>query len=333
MLSSTSSSEARRETAAQGGLWPILLVLAICAGVVWIFEVFSAYAVPRLSSYVGRNVRERQEAITLRPGTERPTVLVAGTSLLLEGIDFPRFQEMLGDRWEVRRWVMEQTSFTDWHYGLRRIYAEGSRPDYVVLMMGPLNFARRPTVRGDYFARMMMLTGDFAEVSRELQLHPTEATNLLAANLSAFFGLKTELRKVLLIRLLPDLPKFTGMITRFDNRQRPPDQLFEVGAERLRTLQALAQAHGGQFILAIPPRPGKGPGSEILQAAGRREGVPVIVSIPQGELGLPYYRDANHLNPKGAAIYTDRFAPDLRRTLESLDAARRGAASPAAAAR
>lgn len=330
MLSSTSSSEARPAAASGQGPRPILIVIAICAAVLAIFEVFAGVMVPRLSSYVGRNVRERQQAIDLRPGGGRPTVLVAGTSLLLEGVDFPRLEKMLGDRWNAHRWVMEQTNYTDWYYGLRRIYAAGASPDYVVLMMGPLNFGRQPSVRGDYFARMMMRTGDFPEVSRVLDLHPTEAANLLAANLSAFFGLKTELRKVLLIRLLPDLPRFTNMIARFDNRQLPPDRLAAVGTERLRALRGLAEAHGGRFILAIPPRPSKGPGSEILASAGAVVGVPVIVSIAQGELGPPYYRDGNHLNPKGAAIYTDRFVPDLRRTLEVLDKGRRASGSPAA---
>lgn len=319
MLSSTSSSEAKPSSAAAPRLRPIVIVIAICTAVLLVFEGFAGFAVPRLSSIVGRNVRERQSAVTMTSQPARPSVLLAGTSLLLDGIDFPRFARMLGDRWEVRRWVMEQTTYTDWYYGLRRIYAEGARPDYVVLMMGPLNFARRPSVRGDYFAHMMMQTQDFPEVSQVLELHPTEATNLLAANLSAFYGLKTELRKVLLIRLLPDLPRFMGLITRFDNRQLPPDQLAAVGEERLRAMQDLAARHGGKFVLAIPPRPRKGDASEILKRAGETAGVPVIVSVPQGELGLPYYRDGNHLNPKGAAIYTDRFAPDLRRTLEALD--------------
>jgi hypothetical protein len=330
MLLSTSSSDAQAKARKAPGLGPILILLAICAAVFLVFEVFAGFAVPRLSSYVGRNVREKREAVSLKPHPVRPTVLVAGTSLLLEGIDFPEFERMLSDKWSVHRWVMEQTQYTDWYYGLRRIYAEGSRPDYVVLMMGPLNFARRPTVRGDYFARMMMLTRDFPEVSSTLRLHPTDATNLLAANLSAFCGLKTELRKVLLIRLLPDLPKFTAMIVRYDNRQLPEDQLAVVSAERFRALKELVESHGGKFILAIPPRPAKGTASDILKRAGAEEGVPVIVSVPQGEMGRSYYRDGNHLLPHGAAIYTERFAPDLRRTLDALGGERRASVAPAA---
>jgi hypothetical protein len=330
MLLSTSSSSQRPDSGQAQGIRPILILIAICIAVLAAFEMFAGYAVPRLSSYVKRNMQEREDAVRMRPGAERPTVLIAGTSLLLEGIDYPKLERELSGQWRTRRWVMEQTNYTDWYYGLRRIYAEGSRPDFVVLMMGPLNFARRPSVRGDYFARMMMLTRDFPEVSRVLDLHPTESTNLLAANLSAFFGLKTELRKVLLIRMLPDFPKFTAKITRFDNRQLPPELLNTVGEERFQSLRALVESHGGRFVLAIPPRPAKGAASEVLAAAGSRNGVPVIVSIPQGELGREYYRDGNHLNPRGAAIYTDRFVPDLRRTLDSLGDARRASVSPAA---
>lgn len=319
MPSSTSSSDAAVATS----LKPILIVLAICVFVYLAFEGFARVGVHRLSSYVGRNRREQLEALSLRHGADRPTVLVAGTSLLLEGVDFPRFAQMLGDKWDVHRWVMEQTSYLDWYYGLRRMYANGSRPDAVVLMMGPLNFART-SFRGEYSARKMLLTKDVWEASRALQLHPTEATNLLAANLSEFYGLKTELRKVLLIRMIPNLPKLTGMIIRHDNRQLPDDRLRTVGLERFAALRSMAEANGGQVMLAIPPRPSKGTASDVLKEAGREEGVPVLVSVPQGEMGYSYYRDGNHLKPHGAAIYTDRLEPDLRRALEEAGIVRAG---------
>ncbi len=317
MLSSTSSSETA-SLAGPRSLRPILIVLAVCVAVFAVFELVARHGVHRVSRFIGQNHREMNEAVALRQGGKRPTVLIAGTSLLLEGVDFPRLREMMADRWDVHRFVMEQTTYTDWYYGLRRLYAEGSRPDVVVLMMGPTNMVRT-VIRGDYFASKMMRTWDFWDVSKVLHLHPTEATNLLASNLSDFYGMKTELRKVALIRMMPDLPRFTQMIIRYDRPPLEETELREVGGERLVALDNLVKSHGGRFIFAIPPRPSVGTASEVLKATGAERGVPVSVAIPQGELGYPYYRDGNHLLPHGAAIYTDRLEPDLRRILSEPD--------------
>ena len=65
----------------------------------------------------------------------RTHVLVVGNSLLDEDVRFDRLHDALAARWDARRFVVEQTFYYDWYYGLKRLYREGARPDVVVLML------------------------------------------------------------------------------------------------------------------------------------------------------------------------------------------------------
>jgi hypothetical protein len=329
MRSFTSNSELSDRAADAVDLRSILTLLTICATVFMAFEAFARLGVPRLSSFVRRNFEELAQAQEMRPDGERSSVLIAGNSLLLEGIDFPRLQTELGRGWTVRRLVIEHTSYADWYFGLRKLYGRGARFDHVVLMLSPTNLVQT-SVRGDYFALLMMQPSDFWRVGQMVNLHRTETTNLLFASWSSFYGLKTELRKVLLLRLLPNLPKFTAAIVRFERGNLEEANLRKTGGARLRDLKALVEDHGGRFTFAIPPLRTPAASSEAVRSAGSAENVPVIVSIPHGEFGADYFRDGFHLNSRGAAVYTDRFVPDLRRTLESLETGSRASASPAA---
>lgn len=325
---STSSSELTAVPVRPAGLRPILVVLAICAAVFLAFEVFARAGVPRLSSFVGRNLQEMSEAEQLRFGKDRLTVLVAGNSVLLDAVDFPKLRNALADRWSSHRLVIEQTSYADWFFGLKRLYSSGARFDTVVMMLSPTNMLQN-SVRGDYFARLMMRPQDFWQVGQMLGLHRTDAFNLLVANVSAFYGLKTELRKVLLLRILPDFPKFTSRIVRFERADLREENVRRLGGERLVELRNLVEENGGRFVFAIPPFPGRSNASAVLAQVGAEAGIPVIVSIPAGEFGRELFRDSFHLNQRGSAIYTERFTPDLRRVLGDLDS-RRTAPAPAA---
>ena len=46
--------------------------------------------------------------------------------------------------------------------------------------------------------------------------------------------------------------------------------------------------------------------------AGRAAGVPVLIPVAPGELGQSYFRDAFHLNQRGAEIFTPRLWEALK---------------------
>jgi len=103
--------------------------------VAWLLamEAFAVYGVPRLSRTEQRVKDEYHAALALREST--PTVLFVGNSLLLANVDLSVVGPALQPRWQSRRLAVESTSYADWYFGLRRLFAEGARPDTVVLML------------------------------------------------------------------------------------------------------------------------------------------------------------------------------------------------------
>jgi len=51
-----------------------------------------------------------------------------GNSLLLEGVEFPGLSRDLRPEIEARRFVVDNTSYLDWYYGIRSLLRRGARP-------------------------------------------------------------------------------------------------------------------------------------------------------------------------------------------------------------
>ena len=79
---------------------------------------------------------EYQAAIHLRktPGSKTKHILILGNSLVGQGIDFGALQQTLPPDWKAHRFWIYNTYYTDWYFGLRRLFAEGSRPDVVAIL-------------------------------------------------------------------------------------------------------------------------------------------------------------------------------------------------------
>src|SRR5581483_8586024 len=135
-------------------------------------------------------------------------VLVVGNSLLDEGVQFDRVRHDLGDGWDARRFIVEQTCYYDWYYGLRRLYREGAKPDFVVVALSPSQWVR-PDARGDYTAQYLVNTGDVLDLAHDLAFNATQTANLVAARLSKFWGARVEIRNFVLGHLMPDLGRLT----------------------------------------------------------------------------------------------------------------------------
>lgn len=115
----------------------IVLLLALCAVFCASVELVTAHYFGRVSRIEKRRETEYRDALAVRSARVRhkTSVLVAGNSLLLHGVDFPQLQQDIGEGIELHRTVFENTSFLDWYYGLQQIFNAGAQPDVTVLVL------------------------------------------------------------------------------------------------------------------------------------------------------------------------------------------------------
>jgi hypothetical protein len=314
MPSSTSNFELPRRR--EVGLGASYTLLALAALLVGGLELVSRAAVPRLSKIERRTEREYAAAVAC--GRERPAAkqaLVLGNSLLNAGVQFERLQQLLRPGVNATRFVVEDTYVGDWYYGLRRLFAAGSRPDAVILMLNPRQLVSWK-VRGDYSAYRLVQAAELPAAARDLDLSNTQATNLALAHFSTFFGLRSQIRNWVIGHIFPDFERLTYQI--ITHTTPPPlDEatVYAKSVERLRLLHELAAAHGSELVLVVPPSgPHEDPAwAAAVQRAGTVAGVRVLVPVQPGSLSEDYYKDPIHLNTSGAEIFTARLGAALRR--------------------
>lgn len=311
MPSSTSASD--RSARLRRATWALI---AGCAVVSLAVEGAARVGLDRASKIQRRMVQEYTAARAIgQDGVPGPHVLVVGNSLLDEGVRFDRLRDALASNYDVRRYMVEQTVYYDWLYGLKRLFREGARPDMVVVMLSTGHWLS-PNIRGDYSAQYMMSTADLPLVARDLGMHPTQATGLLFAGLSKFWGARVEMRTFVLGHLMPDFGRLMNATSVVDRRPVDADtNTTTVLSERMGRMQALTHEHGSELVLVVPPLLNPQDGSEALMQAARVNDVAVVRPVASGTLGAELYRDGFHLNEAGATLFTDQLIPALRHEL------------------
>ncbi|HUR33041.1 MAG TPA: hypothetical protein VM032_04550 [Vicinamibacterales bacterium] len=303
MPSSISASRLRRAT------WALVVG---CAAVALIVEGAARLGLDRASRIQRRMVQEYREALTIgRDGAGGRHILVVGNSLLDEGVDFARLQQSLESGYDVRRYMVEQTVYYDWLYGLRRLYREGARPDVVVVMLGTGHWLS-PGIRGDYSAQYLFSPVDLPLVARDLGMHPTDATGLMLAGVSKFWGARVEMRNFVLGRLMPNLGAFMNASSAVDRRPMIDAVIEPVLATRIARMREVTARYGSELVLLVPPLLDPADGSNGLMAAAAGDAVRVLRPVTSGSFGAELYRDGFHLNESGAALFTERLIPALR---------------------
>ncbi len=300
----------------------IWLLLAGCVLVALAAELAARVALDRFSKVQRRTAAEYRLARDLgRDGDAgRVHLLVVGNSLLDEGVQFDRVQASLGQRWDARRFVVEQTEYFDWYYGIRRLLAEGARPDVIVVVLTPSQWVR-PDSRGDYTAQYLMSTRDVAAAARDLGLNATQRANLFAARLSKFWGARAEIRNFVLGHLMPDLIKLTNFSMFIDPTPIVDDQIERAARSRIARLNSVIVAHGGRLVVLVPPVLDANDGAPGLTRAARAFNVPVIRPVSSGTFSRAFYRDNGyHLTAAGAAMFTDHVVRALRDELQAVRA-------------
>ena len=293
-----------------------LVLLAVVALILAGVELVTRYIVPRFDGGMRFHATEVHAAIELRPTVSPRQVLVCGNSLLDNGVLFDEAARSLRPQIDAERLMVPDTNYYDWYFGLRRLFAEGSQPDVIVLMLSPRQLVAS-RIRESYSPYHMFLAGDLFRVARELNFSNTATSNLYFAHYSAYFGYGDEVRKGILRRILPGLPLLMANMTHVEPPPLVPANVLATATERLLALRDLAAAWNVRLVLVVPPS-GEAKGDEAylaVQRAGKASGVPVLMPAGIGSIEPGLYADKFHLNSRGAKLFTPLFADTLRRKL------------------
>jgi hypothetical protein len=270
----------------------------------------------RVSRIENRREAEYLGALGIRPAraSHSESVLVAGNSLLLLGVNFPQLQRQLAPDLELRRAVVEGTYYLDWYYGLRRLFEAGAQPDAVVLVLNPVQLTSH-AIGGDYTAHFMVDRKDLLHFATDIGADRNRLSSLALANLSFFYGTRAEIRNWILGQIIPDLPLLTHNL---QPQQQAPDYYtaHALGMQRLRQLGELCRQHGAALVFVIPPA-NEDVGATAVAREAIAEGVTVLMPIAPGVLPRSDYSDGFHLNSEGAGKFTPALATGLRNVLES----------------
>jgi hypothetical protein len=318
MHSSISSSEAvlAHPPVEKEGGWTsrtgfIVLVVGL-ALILLAFELGSPIILDHLSRTEHRVEVELKAAQALQPKTAdgRPTVLLAGNSLLLEGVQMEKLHDELAPKYEVSRLGIEQTHFLDWYFGLRRLLQEGARPTAIVLALGTDQLASKFTL-GEEFAHRQMSARDLPLAIQETNLDRTTASTYFFAHWSNWLADKGVIRQRVLIVLVPNFRALAGRIADHGAHIHEQEVLVGMAKKRLPQLAELSRTYGVRIVLMVPPAL-REDYSRVIQQVGADVGIPVWVLSPPGEYPRNLYSDGYHLNQRGSADYTSRLAEQIR---------------------
>jgi hypothetical protein len=297
-----------------------ILVLLV-ALVAWfaLLEVAMRVALPHLGDTQRRMEADAALAFQLRPmgaHAER-SVLIVGNSLLEQGINRQQLQETMSPAYFVAYYPIEGTTYLDWLYGLRRLLAQGSRPDTVVLCMSGRQLLSNATY-GETFAYRLLQPRDLPQLMHDAHLDLMTASAYLFATKSAWLGSRSALRVGLLQRWLPHSDLLAAHLTVVDPLPLIVNaKTLERAMARLQSLQALAQEHGVRFVYLVPPSLNRADIGAALAARAHAAGIEVLLPYGPAEMPRGNFTDGLHLSPAGATDFTARVAPALLGTLQS----------------
>jgi lysophospholipase L1-like esterase len=263
-----------------------------------------------------RQLSQREALLTVADSAkdESAHIAVVGNSLLVEGLDVPLFKDRIGPRFVPAPYFVLATNYYDWFYALKRLFAEGIRPRYVLLALSPNQFASS-RIRGDYSARYLFQQSDLLDIARQTHMDTTTAAGFFLAHVSEYYSTRDVTRGFVLTRVLPSVAELRNRLEADRAPTIEEETLSQLAAERLPMLEQLCQANGARFMLVIPPTYQKG--ARTIAQVGEQRHIPVLVPVANSELDASDYdKDGFHLNRKGAQIFTTRLAAAILGTLQ-----------------
>ncbi len=312
MLLSISSSKPEPPQVRQVSKTVVVLVLAIF-GILAGLEFFTRLYVERRSR-VQREVNlEYNAAVRIRhsPDPNRKQILIVGNSLVGHGIDMDTLKRDLPHDWQIHRFWIYNTGYEDWYFGLRRLFAEGARPDAVAVVFAALHWYAND-IRGEYSSQYMFESRDIPRISAELDLDRTTASSLLFARYSKFFALRSEIRKAILMRLVPDLPNMYALFRPAAQHHMEDRDVLAVLTKRIEACRALTDKYGASLVLIVPPIPrARDEHQNEIRIAAKRAGVDLIMPMSKADTPRQYFADDIHLNPEGARVFSSAVGRSL----------------------
>ena len=283
--SSVGVAEAERDASrTANGHKGIFLLLAGVVGIFLLLEVVSPWVLRHLSRTEQRINRELSAArhIPVKSPDGRPTLLLVGNSLLLEGVQMDGLQQGLASEYAVSRYAIERTAYYDWYFGLSRLLEEGSRPSMIVMILAPDQVSSNLTL-GESFAYREVSTQDFPKMVQEAHLDKNVTSSYLLAHWSRWQANKEFIRQCIMILMVPRFRQLAGRIADRGPHLTDPNLILSRAHERLPKLQELTRAYGIPIVLLLPPAL-REDHSLDLQKVGDSVGFPVWVLSPPGEL-------------------------------------------------
>ncbi len=318
MHSSISNSEAAHPARTGGSdrrvRLAIIAAISSLAAVLSTAELASRYVFPRVSRIEARIRGDEREVKSLRVSKvgAPPAILLVGNSLLLRGLDYPKIREEMMPQAQVVRFVIENTEYLDWYYGLHHIFATGVHPTMVVLCLN-LGQTVSPQFLGDYSARHLLGVSELLPVAHDAGMDATQTSGLILAHWSAFYSSRATIRNFILN--VADPPFASSMHVLADSAGRLPDDdvLLKTARSRLDAIQQLCDQYGVPLVLLIPPALGRY--NNLLATAAELQHISFEYPIPAGTMGPEFFADGTHLNQRGAALFTDAIARFLQARL------------------
>jgi len=258
-----------------------------------------------------------RDALLIRQSPDHRQLLFAGNSLIYDDLSQPDLQKVLGPDYQVHTAGVPGSTYHDWRYGLRALFARGSRPDVLVFSISPSQFLRQPATT-PLPVSLLWSTREILAYRREQRLDLTQSSELLLEHYSTFYSLRNTVR----IYVRKFIPGYEPMVDVSNDAglgrvDKDAPEIRAVYAERLAKLDAECAAHT-RLVLMIPPT------HQVederlepdLKAAAESLGVAVIEPVGQREWPLAKFRDDRyHLTPPAAAEFSRLVATDLRQKL------------------
>jgi hypothetical protein len=266
----------------------------------------------RISHIESRIALSYRAAAAVRGTPGKATILLVGNSLPLEGINIPHLQRALGSSTTCVPFFIEQTQYLDWYYGMRRLFAQGSHPDVMVLSMN-VGHLLASAIRGDYSAYYLFRASDIPAVAHEAGYDLTKTSSLLLSHYSLFYAGRTPLRNFLLNKIDRPYGDFLHALTTHPAPAASAGKVEEIATSRLKDLRTEAEAHGVRFVFLLPP--GSGPEEPALVRSAERAGVELVIPVHLNEFDSGKFSDGFHLNEEGSEIFTARLSESLQRYL------------------
>ena len=300
---------------------PSRAIVVLLAGVLLYLvalEVVTSMGMRRSSQGAKRQHEDYKSALALRPTTQdgRQTILVVGNSLVVAGVDRKTLIAEMSPTYSVSFWPIENTTYLDWYFGLRRLFAEGARPSAVVLCLSPRQLTSN-SVNGEGFAHQMMQLRDIPLVMRTARLDTTTTSAFFFANLSAWLGQRASIRNWILESWLPNASLLASSLT---SRVPPVSEtekreMVRIAEYRLSELRDLSAPYGARLLFLVPPLTSRDglPEQISLSAVGR--GLSVLIPYLPGEMPSEFFSDGFHLNSRGASLFTNRLGTTLQSSL------------------